>query len=290
MCWKLQAICQTWLESDIPAGLQGVSARIFRKQPNAAWVSNIRLAPQRGCATLECDIDSPFLSMARFLRGLLPIKGGSLSRPFSPRTFHPREPLHRRNGKIRAREVRVLDETKQQLGVMSLNEALRLAQAKQLDLVEIVPNAVPPVCRIVNYGKFLYELSKREKDGRVPQSATRIKELQLSPAIDPHDLAVKRDHAIQFLCDDHKVRIKLRFKGRQKAHKEVGFQVVNKFVSEVALYGHADSPPKMLGDRDLNVVLTPLHRDKRAKNPRALVADAASTHNGASEKEEVPAD
>jgi translation initiation factor IF-3 len=160
---------------------------------------------------------------------------------------------------------------------MSLNEALRLAQAKQLDLVETVPNAMPPICRIVNYGKFLYEESKRSKESRAPQSASRMKELQLSPAIDAHDLAVKRDHAIQFLCDDLKVRIKLRFKGRQKAHKEVGFQVVNKFVSDIALYGHADSPPKMLGDRDLNVVLTPLHRDKRAKNPRASAPPPAAT-------------
>jgi translation initiation factor IF-3 len=161
----------------------------------------------------------------------------------------------------------VLDETKQQLGVMSLNDALRLAQSKDLDLVEIAANATPPVCRIVNYGKFLYEESKRDKDAHAKQAASRMKELQLSPSIDPHDLAVKRDHAIRFLCDDLKVRIKLRFKGRQKAHKEIGFEVINKFVSEVALYGQADSPPKMLGDRDLNVLLTPLPRDKRAKSP-----------------------
>ncbi len=192
-----------------------------------------------------------------------------MSRPFSARSFRPREPLHRRNGKIRAREVRVLDEAKQQLGVMSLNEALRLAQAKGLDLVEIAATATPPVCRIVNYGKFLYEEAKRSKEARAPQSASRLKEIQLSAAIDPHDLATKRNHAIQFLCDDHKVRVKLRFKGRQKAHKEVGFEVVNRFVKEVAAYGHADAPPKMLGDRDLNVVLTPLPRDKRAKNPRS---------------------
>jgi translation initiation factor IF-3 len=151
---------------------------------------------------------------------------------------------------------------------MSLNDALRLAQVKGLDLVEIAPNATPPVCRIVNYGKFLYEESKRNKDAHGQKSASRMKELQLSPAIDAHDLAVKRDHAIQFLCDDLKVRVKLRFKGRQKAHKEFGFQVVNQFVKEVAAYGQADSPPKMLGDRDLNVVITPLHRDRRAKNPR----------------------
>ena len=99
-----------------------------------------------------------------------------------------------------------------------------------------------------------------------------MKELQISPAIDPHDFAVKLDHAIQFLCDDMKVRVKLRFRGRQKAHKEIGFDVVNKFVKEVALYGQADSPPKMLGDRDLNVLLSPLPRHKRAKNPRQLSA------------------
>ena len=184
--------------------------------------------------------------------------------------------MHRRNGKIRAREVRVLDELKQQLGVMSLNEALRLAQGKGLDLVEIAANATPPVCRIVNYGKFLYEESKRNKDVHARQSASRMKELQLSPTIDPHDLTVKRNHAIQFLCDDLKVRIKLRFRGRQKAHKEIGFQVVNQFVSDVASFGRPDSPPKMLGDRDLNVVLTPLSRNKRARNPDQGASDEES--------------
>jgi translation initiation factor IF-3 len=204
-----------------------------------------------------------------------------LSRPFAPRSFSPREPLHRRNGKIRAREVRVLDEAKQQLGVMSLNDALRLAQAKGLDLVEIAAAATPPVCRIVNYGKFLYEEAKRAKDARSPQSASRMKEIQLSATIDSHDLATKRNHAIQFLCDDHKVRLKLRFKGRQKAHKEVGFEVVNRFVKEVSAFGHADAPPKMLGDRDLNVVLTPLPRDKRGKNPRSAAPEGRPTGDAA---------
>jgi len=189
-----------------------------------------------------------------------------LSRPFPSR--YSREPLHRRNGKIRAREVRVLDETKQQLGVMSLNDALRLAMNKGLDLVEIAPNATPAVCRIVDYGKFMYEEAKKNKDSQSRQSASKMKELQLSPLIDPHDFSIKLGRAIDFLCEDMKVRIKLRFRGRQKAHTEFGFQVVNRFVKEAGLWGHADSPPKMLGDRDLNVVLSPLPRNKRAKNPR----------------------
>ena len=191
-----------------------------------------------------------------------------MSRPFPSRSYHSREPLHRRNGKIRAREVRVLDETKQQLGVMSLNEALRLAMSKGLDLVEIAPNATPAVCRIVDYGKFMYEEAKKSKESQGRQSASKMKELQLSPTIDPHDFAIKLGHAIDFLCEDMKVRVKLRFRGRQKAHTEFGFAVVNRFVKEAAAWGQADSPPKMLGDRDLNVVLSPLPRNKRAKHPQ----------------------
>jgi len=157
---------------------------------------------------------------------------------------------------------------------MPLGEALQLARAKGLDLVEIAANATPPVCRIVDYGKFLYEEAKRNKDTRQP--AGKMKELQISPATDPHDLAVKRDQAIQFLCDDMRVRVKLRFRGRQKAHKEIGFDVMNKFVSDLAPYGQADSPPKMLGDRDLNALLSPLPRNKRAKNPRKTEVPADS--------------
>ena len=190
-----------------------------------------------------------------------------MSRPYFGRSFAPREPLQRRNGKIRAREVRVLDETKQPLGVMPLGDALRLAQRKGMDLIEIAPTAVPPVCRIIEYGKFQYEESKKKKESQARQPANQMKELQLSANIDPHDFGVKLNHAIGFLCDDMKVRIKLRFRGRQRAHKEFGFEVVNKFVQEAAAYGRADSPPKMLGDRDLNVIISPLPRDKRAKRP-----------------------
>ena len=164
--------------------------------------------------------------------------------------------------------MRVIGDTKEQLGVMSLNDALALARSKNLDLIEIAANAVPPVCRIVDYGKFLYDESKRSQDSKRPTG--KLKEIQISPAIDPHDLATKRDHAVQFLCDDMKVRIKLRFRGRQKAHKEIGFQVMNQLVRDLALYGQADSPPKLLGDRDLNVLVSPLPRNKRAKNPREL--------------------
>jgi len=179
--------------------------------------------------------------------------------------------------------VRVIDDLKQQLGVMPLNDALQLARNKGLDLVEIAAAANPPVCRIVDYGKFLYEESKRNKEVR--SSAGKVKELQISASIDPHDLGVKRDHAIQFLSDDMKVRVKMRFRGRQKAHKEIGLGIMNRFVKELALYGQADSPPKMLGDRDLNVFVTPLPKNKRGKgapdspkspSPKAAANDHAN--------------
>ena len=154
---------------------------------------------------------------------------------------------------------------------MPLTEALHLAQSKGLDLIEIAATATPPVCRIVDYGKFRYEESKKNKESQSRQPGNKMKELQLSTVIDAHDFRVKLAHAIDFLCDDMKVRLKLRFKGRQKAHKEIGFDVLNRFVREAAAYGHADSPPKMLGDRDLNVLLTPLPRDKRAKRPQGAL-------------------
>ena len=163
--------------------------------------------------------------------------------------------------------MRVIDELKHQLGVMALDQALLLARGKGLDLIEISANATPPVCRIMDYGKFLYEEAKRTKESR--QTAGKVKELQISASIDPHDLGVKRNHAVQFLCADMKVRVKMRFRGRQKAHKEIGLDLMNRFVKELGPYGQADSPPKMLGDRDLNVFISPLPRNKRAKNPRA---------------------
>lgn len=162
---------------------------------------------------------------------------------------------------------------------MQLGEALRLAQSKGLDLIEIAPTATPPVCRIIEFGKFQYEEAKKKKESQ-RQPTNQMKELQLSATIDPHDFKFKLGHAIEFLCDDMKVRIKLRFRGRQKAHKEFGFEVVNRFVQQAAAYGRADAAPKLLGDRDLNVIISPLPRDKRPPHPRA----AAAKPDGASPK------
>ncbi len=187
-----------------------------------------------------------------------------MSRPFVPRSPTPSGP--RVNGKIRAREVRVIGIDDKNLGVMSLGEALTLARQNGVDLVEIAPNATPPVCRVVDFGKYRYEQAKRDKESKKHQHANRVKDVQLSPKIDPHDLTVKVGHAIDFLCEDMKVKVTLKFRGREMAHTEFGFQVVQKFLTEIEPYGHPDFQPKLNG-RAINLMISPLPRNKRAKHP-----------------------
>jgi translation initiation factor IF-3 len=189
-----------------------------------------------------------------------------LSRPYSPRSSQQQANFIRVNGKIRAREVRVVGDEGKQLGVMSLSDALNRARAEGVDLVEIAPNATPPVCRIVDFGKFRYEQAKKEKESRKHQHASIVKEVQLSPRIDSHDLQVKTNHAIDFLCEDMKVKVALKFRGREMAHTEFGFQVINKFIESIAPWGHPDFQPKLVG-RNINLMISPLPRNKRAKNP-----------------------
>jgi translation initiation factor IF-3 len=161
-----------------------------------------------------------------------------------------------------------------QVGVLTLGEALNMARANGVDLVEVSANATPPVCRLVDYGKYRYEQAKKEKESRKHQHATTVKEVQLSPRIDPHDLSVKIVHAIEFLCEDMKVKITLKFRGREMAHTEFGFQVIQKFLGEVAPYGHPDFEPKLIG-KGINVMISPLPRNKRARHPHQPGSDSA---------------
>ena len=180
------------------------------------------------------------------------------------------------NGKIRAREVRVIGTDGSQLGVLPLQEALNRARAEAVDLVEIAPTANPPVCRLVDYGKFRYEQSKKEKESKKRQHATKVKEIQLSPGIDPHDFGVKFNHAVEFLCEDMKVKVTLKFRGREMAHKEFGFQKIERFLKDVAPWGHPDAPAKLVG-KGVVVMISPLPRAKRAKDPRGNAAPPAPT-------------
>jgi translation initiation factor IF-3 len=200
-----------------------------------------------------------------------------LSRPFTPRHPSHQSSFVRINGKIRAREVRVIGVEGQQLGVLPLGEALGMAKQHGVDLVEIAPNATPPVCRLVDFGKFRYEQAKKDKDSKKHQHANKVKEIQLSPNIDPHDFGVKLSHAIDFLCQDMKVKVSLRFRGREMAHQEFGFAKIHEFIKQSAGFGHPDAPPKLIG-KGINLMLSPLPRAKRAKHPNeeALAASIAA--------------
>jgi translation initiation factor IF-3 len=209
-----------------------------------------------------------------------------LSRPFPPRNSSPASYL-RVNGKIRAREVRVIGADGKQLGVFPLNDALILARQHGVDLVEISANAVPPVCRLIEIGKYRYELAKKEKESKKHQHASTVKEVQLSPRIDPHDLGIKTTHAVNFLCEDMKVKAALKFRGREMAHTEIGFQVINKFLAEIAPYGHPDFPPKLIG-KGINVMISPLPRNKRAKNPYAVEGEVETDGESVAKATENP--
>lgn len=141
-----------------------------------------------------------------------------------------------------------------------------MARASQVDLVEIAENANPPVCRLVDFGKYQYEQSKKKKENKKNQHANKTKEVQLSVKIDPHDLQTKQNHAIDFLCEDMKVKVTLRFRGRENAHKEVGFEVVEQFVNDLGAWGHPDAPTRKIG-RGLIVMIIPLPRNQRAPHP-----------------------
>ena len=198
-----------------------------------------------------------------------------MSRPFPSRNSGPAGSFVRINGKIRAREIRVISGEGRQLGVMPLGEAISLARTAGVDLVEVAPNATPPVCRLVDYGKFRYEQSKKDKEAKKHQHANKVKEIQLSASIDAHDYSVKLGHAIDFACEDMKVKVSLRFRGREMAHTEFGFQVVKRFIGDLSPFAHADMAPKLVG-RSINLIFTPLPRNKRARNPNQnAVAEGA---------------
>ncbi|NDG69706.1 MAG: translation initiation factor IF-3 [Proteobacteria bacterium] len=165
------------------------------------------------------------------------------------------------NERIRAREVRViLAATNEQLGVMRLDDAIRRARSLGLDLVEIAPNAQPPVCRIVDFGKFRYDLAKQEKDKK--HTVSKVKEVKFRVNIDAHDYLTKIRHAEDFLDKGNKVKIQLQFRGREMAHQNLGLLVVQRVRDDLAGMAHVDMEPKLVG-RAVGMTLSPLPANKR---------------------------
>lgn len=161
------------------------------------------------------------------------------------------------NEQIRDNEVRVVSGNGEQLGVMSAKAAQALANERGMDLVKIAPQAKPPVCKIMDYGKYKFELAKREKENRKNQKVVNIKEVQLSPSIDTNDFNTKCRNAMKFLSKGDKVKVIVRFRGREVSHSEIGYTLLNKFAEQAKEAGTVEKPAKLEG-RNMTMFLAPL--------------------------------
>ena len=161
------------------------------------------------------------------------------------------------NEDIRLKEIRLVGPEDEQLGIMSSDAALRIAYEKGLDLVLMAPNAVPPVCRIMDYGKFRFDREKKVKEARKKQQVAEMKEVQLSCRIDTHDFETKARHAQTFLSKGNKVRVVMRFKGREMSHMAIGQEIMQKFQDACSEVGNVDKAP-VLDGRILSMVISPL--------------------------------
>jgi translation initiation factor IF-3 len=164
------------------------------------------------------------------------------------------------NEEIRDREVRLIDQNGEQLGVMLTRQALELAEERQLDLVKIAPQAKPPVCKLMDYGKYRFEQSKREREIRKNQKVITIKEVRLSATIEDHDVDVKFRNAVKFLQDGDKVKVNIRFRGRQITHSEIGLQVMRSFAERIKEYAIIERQPLLEG-RNMIMILAPRDKD-----------------------------
>lgn len=179
-------------------------------------------------------------------------------RPSRDRYEREREDLARINSEIRAREVRVIDGDGKQLGILAIRDALALATERELDLVEVAPNANPPVCRLMNYGKYLYEKQKRERESRKAQKQIEIKELRMGPKTDEHDIQVILTKIRKFAKEGAKVRVRIKFKGREIHHPEVAQEMLERVAKDAADATTVETMPAFDG-RSMVMILAPAH-------------------------------
>lgn len=163
---------------------------------------------------------------------------------------------HQINEDIRDKEVRLISDTGEQLGIVPVKEAMEIAIQKGMDLVKIAPQAQPPVCRIMDYGKYRFEQAKREKEARKNQRVVEIKEIRLTPNIDVGDLNVKVGHACRFLKGGDKVKVSVRFRGREVTHSSLGLDLLRRFAELCAEYSTIEKQPKLEG-RQMHMFLAP---------------------------------
>lgn len=161
------------------------------------------------------------------------------------------------NNEIKVKEVRLIDENGENRGVVSISEALRIADDAGLDLIEISPQAVPPVCKVLDYGKYKYEVQKRKNEAKKNQKVVNIKELKLRPVIDTHDYEVKIKQAKKFLAQGDKVKFTMRFKGREMSANDMGKEILDKIIEDLDTVGKVDSAPKLEG-RQMMMLMSPM--------------------------------
>src|ERR1700722_7232361 len=168
------------------------------------------------------------------------------------------------NDRIRAREIRVIDENGEQMGILAPFEALRIARERGLDLVEVSPNAAPPVCRIQDYGRYLYEKEKSDRAAKKKQKIIVVKEVKFSVTVDEHDYQTKKNQALKFLQGGEKVKGSLRFRGRQMAHRDLGYNIINRFIQDIGDLGVVEFMPRMEGTI-LHAILAPSKKTEGQK-------------------------
>ena len=213
----------------------------------------------------------------------LPSSPGGPARPPYSRDRDPRrnnDPFAaiRRNHRIKSPQIRVISLEGRQLGIMDTAKAIALAMQFNLDLVEVAPNAVPPVCRIMDFGKYVYEEQKKSAHNK--PAAGRIKEIEFTVRIEKGDFNTKLRHAEEFLDHGNKVKLRLKFRGREMAHTEMGFDMIKRALAELETMGHPDSEPKLAG-KQINVMLTPHPVNKR--KPKFHVRQPGQSTDGSTQ-------
>jgi len=184
------------------------------------------------------------------------------------------------NERIRVPEVRLVGPNGEQVGIVALGDALRLAQESDLDLVEVAPTARPPVAKLMDYGKFKYEFALKARESRKNQAQTVIKEIKLRPKIDPHDYGTKRGHVERFLRQGDKVKVTIMFRGREQSRPELGFRLLQRLAGDVEELGFVESQPKQDG-RNMIMVIGPHRRKSEAKAERPAQHERAASRQRA---------
>ncbi len=175
------------------------------------------------------------------------------------------------NDRIRVSEVRLIGPEGEQVGVVSIDTALRMAMDNDLDLVEIAPDAAPPVCKIMDFGKYKYELAQKAREAKKNQVQTVIKEIKLRPKIDDHDYVTKKGHVERFLKHGDKVKVTIMFRGREQSRPEVGLRLLSRLAEDITEFGFVESTPKQDG-RNMVMVIAPVRKGSKPKTKKVVEA------------------